>query len=201
MARMRGATRGSRRPPVSSAYGAGVLVRLVVAWHVARMRTAIAMLAVLACPAVGAAHVAVLPDASAAGGWQRYSILVPTEKASPTVRVSVKLPTGMEVIAVESKPGWQGTHNPLPIGAATVEWKGGRIPENEFVSFEFLAWNPPAARVIQWEATQWYEDGTSDRWGGAGDAEHASKTTLAPAAGGAKGMHRHGAPAGGGKQP
>jgi uncharacterized protein YcnI len=146
---------------------------------------------------------AVLPDQSEAGGWQRYTILVPTEKASPTVRVSVKLPAGMEVIAVESKPGWQGSHNPFPIGSAQVEWKGGRIPENEFVSFEFLAWNPPAARVIQWEATQWYEDGTSDKWGAPGDSDHASKTTLKASSGGTKGMHRHGeaAPTAGTKKP
>jgi uncharacterized protein YcnI len=159
------------------------------------MRALIAALLLSVYPNVGAAHVAVVPDESEAGGWERYSILVPTEKASPTVRVSVKLPAGMEVIAVESKPGWQGSHNPFPIGAASVEWKGGKIPENEFVSFEFLAWNPPAARVVQWEATQWYEDGSSDRWGGAGDADHASKTTLKPPTGGGKGMHRHGAAA------
>ena len=159
------------------------------------MRILMAWLFVLVLPIVAAAHVAVVPGESEAGGWERYSILVPTEKASPTVRVSVKLPTGMDVIAVESKPGWQGKYSPFPIGAATVEWQGGRIPENEFVSFEFLAWNPPAARVVSWEATQWYEDGTSDRWGAAGDAEHASKTTLKPSRGGEKGMHRHGEPA------
>jgi len=171
------------------------LVRLPTAWHVPRMRTAIVALFVLVLPVVASAHVAVVPAQSEAGGWERYTILVPTEKASPTVRIVLKLPTGMDVVAVESKPGWQGSYNPFPIGAAQVEWKGGRIPENEFVSFEFLAWNPPAARVIRWEATQWYDDGTNDRWGGAADPEHASQTTLQAGSGAAKGMHRHGAAA------
>jgi uncharacterized protein YcnI len=113
---------------------------------------------------------------------------VPTEKPSPTVRVELKLPTGMDVIAVESKPGWAGTYEPFPIGASRVEWKGGRIPSGEFLSFEFLAWNPPAARVIKWESTQWYEDGTSERWVG----DHSSSTTLKPSSGDHPASHRHG---------
>lgn len=135
------------------------------------------------------AHVVVLPVESEAGGWERYVVIVPTEKASPTVRVQVVLPVGMEIVAVESKVGWQGVYKPFPIGAATVQWHAGqagqaatagRIPKGEFMSFEFLAWNPPAARTVSWVATQWYEDETSDEWGGKGDATHASTTVLRP---------------------
>lgn len=158
-------------------------------------RGVLALLLVLAGPAAAAAHVVVLPDRSEAGGWERYTVLVPTEKDSATVRVEVKLPAGIDIIAVESKPGWEGRYEPFPIGAARVAWKGGRIPSGEFLSFEFLAWNPPAARVIKWEATQWYEDGTSDRWGGGTDDHHDSVTTLEPKKGAAKGMHRHDKPA------
>lgn len=160
------------------------------------MRAAFALVLVLVVPVVVDAHVIVVPDQSEAGGWERYTILVPTEKESSTVRVELRLPTGIDVIAVESKPGWQGRYEPFPIGAARVEWKGGRIPSGEFLSFEFLAWNPPAARVLKWDATQWYEDGTSERWGGAGDGgHHTSSTTLKAARGGSEGMHRHGAAA------
>lgn len=155
------------------------------------MRVLVALSLVLACASSVHAHVVVLPAQSAAGGWERYSVLVPTEKASPTVRVEVRLPNGMEVIAVEAKPGWQGKYEPFPIGAARVVWEGGRIPPDEFVSFEFLAWNPKVASVVQWQATQVYEDGSSDRWGApGGDADHASRTTLT-AAKGQGGMHRH----------
>lgn len=163
-----------------------------------RMVLVIALLVLLGCPAGVAAHVVVLPERSDAGGWERYTVLVPTEKASPTVRVEVKLPTGMDVIAVESKPGWEGSYEPFPVGAARVAWKGGRIPEGEFVSFEFLAWNPQGARVVKWDATQWYEDGTSERWGGGSDPHHDSTTTLEAPKGTPKGMHRH-APADGKK--
>lgn len=155
------------------------------------MRAAFMMLFVLLCPLVARAHVAVLPAESQAGGWERYTVLVPTEKASPTVRVEVRLPKGMEVIAVEAKPGWEGRYEPFPIGAARVEWKGGRIPEGEFVSFEFLAWNPATPGELQWLATQSYEDGSSDRWGAGTDDHHAAKTTLKARKGSQGGMHRH----------
>jgi hypothetical protein len=59
------------------------------------------------------------------------------------------------------------------------------------MSFDFLAVNPPAARVLTWNATQWYEDGTNDRWGdGAPPDHHGSTTTLVAGEGGA--AHGHG---------
>lgn len=156
------------------------------------MRVALTILLVLLLPLAASAHVVVLPVESQAGGWERYTVLVPTEKASPTVRVEVRLPKGMDVVAVEAKPGWEGRYEPFPIGAARVEWKGGRIPEGEFVSFEFLAWNPKTPSDLSWQATQWYEDGSNDRWGGAGtDDHHASRTTLKPGKGSQGGLHRH----------
>ena len=160
------------------------------------MRLVLALLGVLVLwPSVVRAHMVVLPAQSEAGGWERYTVLVPTEKKSPTVKIEVRLPNGMDVVAVESKPGWQGRYDAFPIGAATVVWEGGHIPYEQFVSFEFLAWNPKVPSVVQWQATQWYEDGSSDRWGApGGDADHASKTTLTP--GTSKGgMHRHGSDA------
>ena len=143
------------------------------------------LLLVLAHPA--GAHVIVVPDTSEAAGWERYTVIVPTEKESPTVRVSVRLPNGMEVIAVESKPGWEGRYEPFPLGASHVEWKGGRIGPGQFVAFDFLAWNPPAVKPISWEATQFYEDGTNERWAD----DHGSTTTLTPNTGKRGGLHRH----------
>jgi uncharacterized protein YcnI len=159
------------------------------------MRIALVLAILMTLARAADAHVVVLPDQSDAAGWERYVVLVPTEKESPTVRVEVRLPNGLDMIAVESKPGWEGHYEPFPVGASRVEWKGGRIPSGTFVSFEFLAWNPPAPRVIEWQATQWYEDGSSDRWGGGGpDDHHSSRTTLKPSTEAKGGMHRHNAP-------
>ncbi len=154
------------------------LVRLAPPWHVETMRAALVVALLLVLEAAAAAHMVVLPASSETGGWERYSLLVPTEKASPTVRVELRLPAGVEIIAIEAKPGWQAAHDALPIGAAKVRWEGGRIPSGQMVSFDFMAWNPRTPRTLTWVATQWYEDGSSDRWGGDGDAEHHASTTV-----------------------
>jgi uncharacterized protein YcnI len=151
---------------------------------------ALALVVVTAAPAV--AHMVVEPATSTAGGAQRYTLVVPTEGNSATVRVELRLPMGVDVAAVESKPGWQASNQAFPIGAATVRWSGGKIPPGEMVSFEFLAVNPPAPRVLTWNATQWYEDGSSERWGGGDEDHHASTTTLVAAESGSAPGHEHG---------
>lgn len=162
------------------------------------MRAALAfgLLLALATPARG--HMVVEPASSAAGGPQRYTLVVPTEGASATVRVELRLPMGMDVVALEAKPGWEASNNPFPVGAATLRWSGGRIPPGQMTTFEFLATNPPAARTLEWNAAQWFEDGTSERWGQGGPADHAASTTTlvaAAAAGDAGGVAATGTPA------
>ena len=131
------------------------------------------------------AHMVVLPAASRAGGVERYTLVVPTEGHSATVRIELRIPMGVEVATLEAKPGWQGANEPFPIGAATLRWSGGRISPGEMVSFDFLVLNPPAAPTLTWNATQWYEDGSSDVWGdGAPPDHHASTTTLTAAGSG-----------------
>jgi hypothetical protein len=148
----------------------------------------IAALALVARPA--AAHMVVTPEQSEAGGWERYTLLVPTEKGSPTVRIEVKLPAGIEVVALETKPGWDAAHDPFPLGAAKIRWTGGRIPPDGMQTFDFLVMNPAAARTISWDATQWYEDGTSDHWGEPGNPERpASQTVLRVGSGARAGLH------------
>lgn len=142
------------------------------------MRTLVLTACVMACPLPAAAHMIVFPTDSEAGGYERYSLVVPTETESPTVRIELKLPMGVEVMGIEAKPGWQGSYDPFPIGAATVSWKGGRIPPGEMMTFDFLVWNPPAPRTVSWDAKQWYEDGTSDHWGEPGNADRPASATV-----------------------
>jgi uncharacterized protein YcnI len=146
------------------------------------MRIALVLGSVLVLGAPVSAHMVVLPAASQAGGVERYTLIVPTEGRSATVRIELRVPMGVEIGSLEAKPGWQGANEPFPIGAATLRWSGGRIPPGEMMSFDFLAENPPVAHTLTWSATQWYEDGSSDAWGqGAPPDHHASTTTLTAA--------------------
>lgn len=160
------------------------------------MRVVVALGLVLVLGARASAHVMVLPAKSAAGGVERYTLMVPTEGSSATVRVELHVPMGVDIAALEAKPGWDASNEPFPIGAATVRWSGGRIPPDAMMSFDFLAQNPPAAHVLTWSATQWYEDGTSDRWGEGAPPDHQASTTVLVAAGGGGAVAAQGGSAG-----
>src|SRR5689334_9160696 len=82
-----------------------VVVRPGGAWHAEAMRIVLVVALVLGTAAHAAAHMVVLPEQSASGGMQRYTVVVPTEGRSATVRISLRIPMGMEVAAVEAKPG------------------------------------------------------------------------------------------------
>lgn len=123
------------------------------------------------------AHMVVLPARSVVGGTERYTLIVPTEGSSATVRVELRVPMGVEIAALEAKPGWQGVHEPFPIGAATLRWSGGRIPPGQMMSFDFLAVNPLKGGALTWSAVQGFEDGTSERYGEGGPPDHRASTT------------------------
>jgi uncharacterized protein YcnI len=170
------------------------LVRLRSAWHVERVPIRLAVplalgLLLVVAPAA-TAHVVVVPEESDAGGWERYTLIVPTEEKSPTVRIELKLPAGVDVMGIESN-GWQAVHEPFPLGAAKLRWSGGRIPPGELLTFDFLVWNPKTPQTLRWDATQWYEDGTSDHWGEAGKPDHPASETVLREPTGARAHHHH----------
>src|SRR2546428_6447902 len=111
------------------------------------MRLAVTLLLALGSVASVSAHVMVLPTASRAGGVERYTVIVPTEGKSATVRLEVRLPMGIEVVAIESKPGWQGANRPFPVGAATIGWTGGGRPPGGGVRFGFFGVDSAAPRA------------------------------------------------------
>jgi uncharacterized protein YcnI len=140
------------------------------------------------------AHMMVLPARSVVGGAERYTLIVPTEGLSATVRVELRVPMGVEIMALEAKPGWNGVYEPFPIGAATLRWSGGRIPPGQMMSFDFLAVNPLKGSALTWSAVQGFEDGTSERYGEGGPPDHhASTTVLLETADEAAPPHGHGA--------
>jgi uncharacterized protein YcnI len=141
-----------------------------------RIALVLALVTVLGEPVE--AHMVVLPARSVVGGTERYTLIVPTEGRSATVRVELRVPMGVEIAALEAKPGWNGAHEPFPIGAATLRWSGGRIPPGQMVSFDFLAVNPRKGGALTWSAVQGFEDGTSERWGEGGPPDHHAATTV-----------------------
>lgn len=135
----------------------------------------------VACTAASCyAHVVVQPRQSSAGATQTYTMRVPNERAVATVRLEIDFPTGVEISAVDEKPGWKlelkKNASGTIIGAA---WSGALLAPREVVEFTFTARNPAAEARLAWNVIQVYEDESRSEWTGAqGSRTPASVTTI-----------------------
>jgi uncharacterized protein YcnI len=138
---------------------------------------ALVLAAAFAGPA--AAHVQVLPSTVAPGDPTLFTVLVPNESNSETVKVELKIPDGVIPFSFEEAPGWRRVERlAADQSLDVVEWSGA-LPPGEFVRFSFLAATPEAEGEIAWPAVQSYEDGTKVRWiGGPGSEEPAAITVV-----------------------
>ena len=95
----------------------------------------VAALLLLALPSAAAAHVTVTPRRLAPGAEALLVFSAPNERERVTVdALTVELPAGFVVGAVETKDGWQVTN-----AGRTVTWSGGRIPPGQFALFSLRA--------------------------------------------------------------
>jgi len=130
------------------------------------------------------AHVRVSPRESAAGATERYTMRVPTERQSPTIRIELEIPAQVTVLSTAPAAGWKIEEKKDSQGKITgVIWSGGSIPFAEYKEFVFEAKNPSTEAKIDWKVIQIYEDGTRSEWTGPeGSRSPSSVTTIKAAA-------------------
>jgi uncharacterized protein YcnI len=160
--------------------------------------TVAAALTLALLPATAAsAHVRVVPEQTAAGGFTVLTFRVPNESATAaTSQVTVDLPTDTPLLSVSTKPlpGWSATVERAPLPApvdfygttlteapAHVTWTaepGAEIEAGQFQDFEVSAGPlPDAGTHLVLPAHQTYTDGTVVDWDqvadeGADEPEH-----------------------------
>lgn len=124
-------------------------------------------------------HATIWPQESVAGAFEKYTIRVPNEKESPTIRVEAEFPSGVAVNYFEVVPGWTIEHqrnaNNRIVGAT---WNGGSIGPNEFAEFAFMAVNPEAGATLVWKIVQVHEDGTRSEWVGQRQSQNPAPMTM-----------------------
>ena len=124
-----------------------------------------AVLALVLAAGGAAAHVSIRPAAAPPNTNETFSVRVPTEKASPTVRVRIEFPAGVTVSRFQPKPGWQRADERDGTGRiAATTWSGGRIENGEFDEFVFIARTPQDAGTLRFRAFQTYGDGETVEW-------------------------------------
>lgn len=113
------------------------------------------------------AHVVVTPAQSKAGAFEEYSMRVPCEKSDPTTKIVLSVPTGVQFDSYEASPGWTVSKGKAG-GKEIVTWKatGTGIKPGQFEQFSFLAVNPKTPTELDWNAYQYYQDGTIVEWTG-----------------------------------
>ena len=124
------------------------------------------------------AHVVVFPAEGPPSVVQRYALLIPTEKASPTTRVEIQFPDRLRVSEIEVVSGWRSTAQRDREGRIVgASWEGGQVPPGHFFAVGVLARNPDAPGEMAWKLIQTYQDGSEIHWIGPPSAEFPAAVT------------------------
>lgn len=141
----------------------------------------LALIALLAVPALALGHARVSPAVSVSGQLQLYSLAVPTEKAGVTTsKIVLTVPSGFGIDSfAPPPPGWrqqvQSTGSGDSAVVQRVTWTGGRTPTGEDSLFQFLA-EPATARNYTFRVRQTYSDGSIVEWTGSESSESPAPT-------------------------
>jgi uncharacterized protein YcnI len=130
-----------------------------------------AILALVAVP-IAFGHIKVYPAQSTFGEREKYTIRVPNERQSPTIRIEGEFPVALEVYDFEFKPGWKIDFNKDDKGKIIGATWTGTIAPYEFVEFGMLAINPKAGDPkMLWKFYQYYADGMKEEFTAPPDAQ------------------------------
>ena len=141
----------------------------------------VALLAAGAFPAAAQAHIQVTPSAVAPGDAVKFTVLVPGERDSETVKVELQMPSALLPFSYADPAGWKRSLVKAGDGAVErVVWTG-RAPSDGFTEFALLAGTPEKAGELQFKALQTYADGTVVRWIGAPGSENPAAVVLVDA--------------------
>lgn len=110
------------------------------------------------------AHVIVYPKQAGVAQTQVFDMSVPAEKNNPTIAVKLLIPTGVQDVVPNVKPGWTISVEKKEDNVTEIDWTNGSIPAGQRDDFYFQAQVPPTATTLKWKAYQTYQDGSVIAW-------------------------------------
>lgn len=111
------------------------------------------------------AHVVVKPAQVGVGERVNFAVSVPNEEDTPTVKLRLLIPNGLQSVRPNAKPGWNIELKKTASGDITeIIWSGGTIPVDLRDEFIFSAQAPATATTLVWKAYQTYGDGDTVAW-------------------------------------
>jgi uncharacterized protein len=188
-----------------------------------RIKTALALavLALVAMPAVAQAHITLNPKQAPAGEFTELLVRVPNEQdKAATNKVDLKLPPGFVFASYEPRPGWsvkvikqklakpvQTDDGPVTEQVSEIIWTGdrsaqGRIGPGQFMDFPLSVRIPgKPGQALTFKAIQTYDNGDVVRWIGPPDADKPAPQVMVTKGGESGAGHAGTGAAGGGTQP
>jgi uncharacterized protein YcnI len=131
---------------------------------------------------IASAHVTVFPKEAIQGSYEKFTVRVPSEQDTPTMKVEVKIPETVEISRTMPLSGWKSELTKDANGKVTsVIWTATAegLTSTEFGEFSMQGKVDKAATSIVWKAVQTYKDGSIVEWIGDEKSDHpASVTTV-----------------------
>lgn len=125
------------------------------------------------------AHVTIAPRESETSAEQRYTVRVPTERDTPTVRLEAQFPAELFVVSIDAKDGWRIEKTAGSDGRiVSAVWSGGRIPPHESDAFTIVARNPAQEVTLVWKVIQIHEDESRAEWVGEQGSRNPAPITI-----------------------
>jgi uncharacterized protein YcnI len=138
------------------------------------------MLSMLLLAGIASAHVVVYPKDTIQGSYEKFTVRVPTEKDTPTVKVEIKVPAEVEVSRTMPVPGWKAEFTKDANGKIiSIIWTatGEGLSSTEFGEFDLQGKVDKAAASLVWKADQTYKDGSVVNWTGDEKSDHPASVT------------------------
>jgi uncharacterized protein YcnI len=129
---------------------------------------------------VASAHVVVFPKEAIQGSYEKFTVRVPTEKETATVKVEVKIPETVDISRTMPLAGWKSELTKDANGKViSVIWTATAegLSASEFGEFNMQGKVDNAAASIVWKAIQTSKDGTVVEWVGDDKSEHPASVT------------------------
>lgn len=115
--------------------------------------------------APASAHVLVVPDRVAPGAFTLFTVISPDEKTTPLTGLTLSIPPGLVVSAVQPAPGFRTQIvRDQTLRTIGLRWSGGRIPPGQMAVFQFTALPPSRDTTIAIPAVQTFADGSTQVW-------------------------------------
>jgi len=142
------------------------------------LRALAAAVAVLALTAgTASAHIQIRPTVAAPGDPVLFQLIVPNEKDAHTVEVTLQVPKDVLPFSFQEPAGWKRTNQLNPDQSIKTVTYTGKLEQDGFAQFSFLASTPEQDGEISWKALQKYDDGSTVRWIGAPDSDTPAAVT------------------------